>query len=382
MKERFPFYVLVSIALILAIWLIFTFTYNPNNQTKLISEKRDVTLHFAAYGNYKEEEYLKEVLTDFMQEYPGIAVTYEIAPVAIEIASQFESGHIPGYEQKLLGNFAANDPPDLFYVPKARAQLYIDHNALLNLNPLLPNPRQTNSPQYVIVKGDVSIGISSKTKYPNEAFNLLLFIQNDWSKQLADIKSKMIESGIKGLIATNVWDSIENFETNWNALTLTMNKEELVLWHEPIYNDQKIIIYSFFNKLSTDASDRYAQIGLIIDKNGSIISISLKLNSLYANDKNILSKYITLVDILLATIHPEARQEDIEIIKNGIGINSLIPSTDFFKMTGAYYFNGIEYTTEGTTRNPLPNDFNAYQLLLKQMNPDFRLGPRKPPLNP
>jgi ABC-type glycerol-3-phosphate transport system substrate-binding protein len=93
-------------------------------------------LRLMAFGNYKVKEFLQEAVGKFEEELePSFVVQLEVIPTSFDMDYYNITGYIPGYEQLLLAEFAAGDPPDLFFLPPAREEIYKKSGALLDISP-------------------------------------------------------------------------------------------------------------------------------------------------------------------------------------------------------------------------------------------------------
>lgn len=83
--------------------------YDPN---------KEYNISFFGWGDVKEQNIYRRVISDFMNEYPNIHVTYDATP----------SGE---YLTALTGKI--NDLPDVFYLPDTEFLQWVDSGRLLNL---------------------------------------------------------------------------------------------------------------------------------------------------------------------------------------------------------------------------------------------------------
>ena len=78
------------------------------------------------YANNQEREIFNELIRDFEESHPGV----NIELLSVE-QNQFQA--------KINAAFAANEPPDIFYVGPENVRFYVDKKRLLNLTPYVMN---------------------------------------------------------------------------------------------------------------------------------------------------------------------------------------------------------------------------------------------------
>ncbi|NLG80627.1 MAG: extracellular solute-binding protein [Firmicutes bacterium] len=144
----------------------------------------EVTLRLSMWGDPEEQQRVEEAAKAFEAANPGVEVEVEAAP-AMQIA-----GGITAYEQKLIVLIAAQDAPDIMYLPRERYGFYAEKGALLNLEPFIKESggeeklapglldgMRVHGGIYGLVKdGGTVYTISVQTKHPKEAWALLLHI--------------------------------------------------------------------------------------------------------------------------------------------------------------------------------------------------------------
>jgi|GEM_PF-1440650 len=140
------------------------------------------TLRLSIWGDIQEQRTVEDIVKAYEVSNPGVKVEVEAAP-ATQIA-----GGITAYEQKLIVLMAAQDAPDVMYLPRDRYEFYAEKGALVDLGPFieksggidkipadLVNGMRVGSGIYGLAKDRTTVcAISVQTKHPDEAWGLLL----------------------------------------------------------------------------------------------------------------------------------------------------------------------------------------------------------------
>ena len=134
MKKR---YVVISFVLCIAVVFIWYFTSYKKPMIVTSGDVVESRLRMMVYGSYKVKEFLKEAIRDFEEQNPTFSVSLEVVPSLFNQNYFNMTGFIPDYEHKLLLEFAAEDPPDLFFLPPSRAEIYRESGALLDISPYI-----------------------------------------------------------------------------------------------------------------------------------------------------------------------------------------------------------------------------------------------------
>ncbi|MGE5594057.1 MAG: ABC transporter substrate-binding protein [Betaproteobacteria bacterium] len=143
-----------------------------------------VTLRLSIWGDLQEQRMVEDIVKAYEASNPGVTVEIEAAP-AMQIA-----GGITAYEQKLIVLMAAQDAPDVMYLPRDRYEFYAEKGALVDLEPFieksggmdklppeLVNGMRVGSGIYGLAKDEATVcAISVQTKHSKEAWALLLSI--------------------------------------------------------------------------------------------------------------------------------------------------------------------------------------------------------------
>ena len=145
-----------------------------------------ITLRLSMWGDPQEQRRVEDAAKSFEAENPGVQVEVETAP-AMQIA-----GGITAYEQKLIVLIAAQDAPDVMYLPRDRYEFYAEKGALVNLDPfinenersgeaaldpgLLEGMRVSGGIYGLVKDADTVYAISVQTKHPKEVWDLLLHV--------------------------------------------------------------------------------------------------------------------------------------------------------------------------------------------------------------
>jgi len=339
MKDRSVFVFLI-VFLLTATGLIIK-SFLPSSRV-VTNDEGKIVLRLSGYGGYLEEEYVKEIKEKFEQMNPHIQVYLEISPISIE-DMQFKSGFIPGYEQRVLSDYAAKAAPDVFYVPPGRLGPYLKAGALVNIKPFLGDVLRNNNSDEVFIlnRGSVNLGMSSQTKYPKEASLLMNFIYEDYQERLETIRVNAIKKASDFLLPDSGLENNEAFQEAWNAFATAMHRSDLVLWTAP---DREPLYWGF--RAQDDPDDYiFVQLGYQNDKT-KILSSAVSLRAIYADNQKMVDAFKTCLELFIRTIDPSLTSHDVEKVFIDLGFDvdnfDLLP----FHMIGAVYHNGYEYYTE------------------------------------
>lgn len=143
-----------------------------------------LNLRISIWGDLQEQKRVEDAVKSFEAANPGINVEIEAVP-AVQIA-----GGITAYEQKLIVLIAAQDAPDVMYLPRDRYQFYAEKGAVLNLAPFIEESGGAKRFAPEVLEGmeisggiyglakdaDTVYTISVQTKYPKEAWALLRYL--------------------------------------------------------------------------------------------------------------------------------------------------------------------------------------------------------------
>lgn len=344
MKDRGTFVIFIVLILLAGVLLVKSFLPTSFLASKPSVSDDKIKLRLSGYGGYLEEEYMKEIKYEFEEMYPHVEVVLEISPTSYE-DMQFKTGFIPGYEQHILAGFAAKDAPDVFYVPQGRSSLYIDAEALLDLQPFLFEKygNAMAKETYTINRGSINLGVSSQTDHPYEAFLLIDFINNHYQKTLDSIREKAITKASAFLLPDSGLENKEAFEDTWNAFAVAMNRNDLILWKLP----EQVSNYWGFRMPNEPYDYMYIQLTSNSFSN-QIKSAIISLEAHYGDNQKVIQNFKTAIEIFIRAVDPTLTSEEVAQIIADLGFDmanfDLLP----FHMVGSVYYNGYEYSTEAT----------------------------------
>lgn len=344
MKDRGTFVIFIVLILLAGVLLVKSFLPTSFLASKPSVSDDKIKLRLSGYGGYLEEEYMKEIKYEFEEMYPHVEVVLEISPTSYE-DMQFKTGFIPGYEQHILADFAAKDAPDVFYVPQGRSSLYIDAEALLDLQPFLFEKygNAMAKETYTINRGSINLGVSSQTDHPYEAFLLIDFINNHYQKTLDSIREKAITKASAFLLPDSGLENKEAFEDAWNAFAVAMNRNDLILWKLP----EQVSNYWGFRMPNEPYDYMYIQLTSNSFSN-QIKSAIISLEAHYGDNQKVIQNFKTAIEIFIRAVDPTLTSEEVAQIIADLGFDmanfDLLP----FHMVGSVYYNGYEYSTEAT----------------------------------
>ena len=335
--------------------------------TKELIDEDILTLRVAAYGNYKVNEFFNEAIDEYLELNPKIRVVYQVAPIPIEARYFQDTGFVPGYEHRLLAEFSAGDPPDIFYIPKGRGLLWYENGALIELNEYLDMPKAIDSKKaiYGITVGVGFAGIASKTQNPAESFRLLKFLGDYWEEHQIKFEEAVRKETEKITLPGSGLDgTVEEFMLIWNQVALTMNRDDLFLIPRPL-----VEVGSFGTSFRTPDDYNYLFISVMSYDNGQTISnAGISFKNKVATQSKYLKNFTDCVEILLKTIDPVAREMGTAEILKGLGVDIDQFNLDFFYMTGFYHHNDIQYNTRGP--NP-DNEHSEYNISVSKPEEKF-----------
>jgi len=342
LKDRGTFVIFIVLILLAGVLIVKSFLPTSFLASKPSVSDDKINLRLSGYGGYLEEEYMKEIKYEFEEMYPEVEVVLEISPTSYE-DMQFKTGFISGYEQRILADFAAKDAPDVFYVPQGRSSLYIDAEALLDLQPFLVEKygNAMAKETYTINRGSINLGVSSQTDHPYEVFLLIDFINNHYQKTLDTIREKAITKASAFLLPDSGLENKEAFEDTWNAFAVAMNRNDLILWKLP----EQVSNYWGFRMPNEPYDYLYIQLTSNSFSN-QIKSAIISLEAHYGDNQKVIQNCKTAIEIFIRAVDPTLTSEEVAQIITDLGFDmanfDLLP----FHMIGSVYYNGFEYSTE------------------------------------
>ena len=339
-RKRYAVILCLMVIVLICIW------YLISNQADHLDVASDniskPQTRMMAYGNYKVREFLEEAIRAFEEQDPSFSISLEVVPSSFNQNYFAITGYIPDYEQKLLLEFAAGDPPDVFFIPKARGEIYRESGALLDISPYI----NSDIPQYGLQVGMDLLGIAQGTKNASESIALLKFLHNytfeyenefkaaflDESRKMPDYDGNILEA------------SLEDFLKMWNQVALSKNLDKLIVFPSLFMETEEGWSYNFYQRES--GPGLWVSVTLSPDT-GSIITAAVSMHCELYEDPEMIGLYKQCIINLIEVVDPEARIQGPDKILKGLGADDSFSSLDFLNMIGSMRYNGVTYFTFG-----------------------------------
>lgn len=300
-----------------------------------------VSIRLAAYGSYKMSLFLQDAVAMFNDQYPKIQVKIEVAPIPLEAQSLANTGFIPGYEHRLLAEFAANDSPDVFFIPPSRAGLYRVNGALIELSTCMNKPDDI----YGVMVGNGFAGISSQTKHLHEASLLLGFLEKYTDDYSMQSRQKTLDKAAYDFADIGGLDgTLEDFIATWNFVVMSKHCEDLIFFPH-LFVEYDSGYHTSFKK---DDDSHYLFVNVSSSDSGTTIDfVRLAFIPAFIEDPYLANLFREAVDTLIRVVDLEARENGSDSVLQGLGANLTDFDFHFFNQMGYYYHNGIQYRTLG-----------------------------------
>lgn len=300
-----------------------------------------IVLRLAAYGSYRMSTFLEDSVLAFNELYPDIYVEIDVALVPLAAQSMVNTGFILGYEHRLLVEFAANDSPDVFFVPPSRGGLYRENGELIELSTLMNKLDDI----YTVKVGNGNAGISSQTKHVYEASLLLEFLEKYSIDYSARSKQETLDRAAYDLVDISGLDgTVDDYIVTWNFIIMAKNCEDLIFFpdlfteydtgYSTSFRTTKGEHFLFANINSSDG-------GATID----VVRLAFKLS--FVEDPYLANLLKEAVDTLIKVVDLDARINGSETVLKGLGANLDDFNFHFFNQMGYYVHNEIQYYTLG-----------------------------------
>ncbi|MFY9451948.1 MAG: hypothetical protein WAQ09_09445 [Bacillota bacterium] len=346
MKKRLGAVLLVLWIAVSIVLLVFAYTRErPEDAASSVPEKPKVRL--MAYGNYKVNEFLNDALAKFYEQDPPFVVELEVIPTGFDMDYFSMTGYIPGYEQRLLAEFAAGDPPDLFYLPPARGEVYRTSGALLELSEYTGSELE----HYGLMVGPSLLAIAHNTQMADEAIQLLIFL-HDYTYQFEEeFRAAFLEESLKmpGDVDDLLSSSVDDFLKMWNQLALSKNLEQLVVFPALFREMEEGFGYTFYvYEIAPNTFTPGLSMGFTPSTDNTKMAYAgVSMHVDLENNPEVVALFKECIKNLLQVADYQARINGPKEILEFLGSDEEISSFDFFSMAGAARRNSVEYTTWG-----------------------------------
>ncbi len=353
MKKRYAIILFIVSITLICFWY---FASDQDSQYVASDAVSKPKVRMMAYGSYKVKEFLEEAIKDFEEQDQPFYVSLEVVPSSFNQNYFNMTGFIPDYEQKLLLEFAAGDPPDLFFLPPSRGEIYRESGALVDISPYIGSDK----PQYGLQVGQQLACIAQETDKVSESMTLLKFLYNYTFEYKDKFEATFIEESLRmpGDYENVLEAPLEDFMKMWNQLVLNKKLDKLIVFPRLFTENDMGWAHNFYQHESGPAL--WVSVMPSPDKK-TIANASVGMNYRFEEDPEMVSLFKQCIINLIEVVEPEARIQGSSTILKGLGADENFSSLDFLNMIGSYKYNGIAYSTYG------PDGFggDSYGLLAK-----------------
>lgn len=339
-KKRYAVILCLMVIVLICIWYLVSDRADLQYVASADISKPQVRM--MAYGNYKVREFLEKAITNFEERDPSFSVSLEVVPSSFNQNYFAITGYIPDYEHKLLLEFAAGDPPDLFFLPPARGEKYRESGALLDISPYI----NSDIPQYGLQVGPRLLCIAQGTEKVSESVALLKFLHNYTFEFENEFKAAFLEESRKMPdYDGNILEApLEDFLKMWNQLALSKNLDKLIVFPSLFEENNKGWGYNFYQRKSGPGLS--VSVTLSPDT-GSINTAAVSMYYEFYEDPEMVGLFKQCILNLIEVVEPEARVQGSDKILKGLGADDSFSSLDFLNMIGSIRYNGVTYFTFG-----------------------------------
>lgn len=332
---------------VLILVIIFSLFISGCFGKKKETSSTDTNIRVYAFGNRSEEIYLENTLNDYMDNHPEIQTNLRVAP--LPPPTQLTGDFVSGYENLLLGEFAAQDPPDVFYLNKGRVPAYIENKALLNLRPYLPKEYikslqlDPDEPIYALPYfQEIQLVAAFSCENPQETVDLLF----DLSNHRIALETKLAtEAANKAALAledgAGILDDPESLYDIWNNLALSYQNKEISIDDDAKQDDVYLI--------SHEQAQRYPYMMLKLaesPEHGENF-VSLTLNQQHIDNPTLRRNMATALKVLVRSIHSDINERQAEDILTQLGVGSNGADLEKLKDNKLVKFGNYEFTSTG-----------------------------------
>lgn len=353
MKKRYVIILLVLCIVVICIWYFASDQDSQHVASDVVSKTQ---VRMMTFGSYKVREFLEEAIRDFEAQDPKFSVSLEVVPSSFDLNFFSMTGYVPDFEQKLLLEFAAGDPPDLFFLPPARGEIYRESGALLDISHYMGFDHQ----QYGLMVGPQLLCIAQGTEKVTESVALLKFLHSYTFEYKDEFEAAFLEESRKmpGDFENVLESSLQDFMKMWNQLVLNKNLDKLIVFPHLFIEDDRGWAYNFAQHESGPAL--WVSVTLSADKR-TISNASVSMDHRFDEDPEMISLFKQCIINLIEVVEPEARIPGSSMILNGLGADEDFSSLDFLNMIGSFKYNGKSYMTFG----PYGYGVDRYSLIVR-----------------
>lgn len=311
---------ILIVIFVLALILSFTFLIGGCFGKKEANQAIDIKLRVYAFGPRSEELYLENVLEDFTEKQKDLQADLRVAP--LPPPEQQTGDFVSGYEYLLLADFAASDPPDVFFLTKGRIPAYIENKALLELSPYLSKNDMklfhlpNNEPIYALPYfQEIQLAAAFSTKNPEKASELLLCI----AKKRLEKETKEAEEALKKLQhateeGAGILDRPDMVYDIWNNLALSYQNKEILLDEDSKQGDEYLISHEQAYRYP------YMMLQFSTNKDNKKPQVTLVINEQYIENPILRRNISHALIVLIRSIHKDIDGDKAQAILTEIGL--------------------------------------------------------------
>lgn len=322
MKKTRSTYVSLII-LIFALVFVATGCFSKKNSD---TEGLVLNLRLFAFGPRSEELYLEELINSFNDSKKDDQTKVSFRVVPLPPPDQQTGEFVSGYENLLLADFAATDPPDVFYLNKGRVPNYIENKALLDLSPYLSeeykseNQLPLNEPIYALpYYQNIQLVASFSTKNPEKTVELLSYIsKNRTTKEVLAAQLASEKATKAALEGAGILDRVrdEVLYELWNNLALSYQNKEILIDEDSKHDDEFLISHE------QAYGYPYMMLRRGINKDYNSQEITLIINEQYIENPTLYRNMSEALYVLVRSIHIDITDEKANEILSELGIIS------------------------------------------------------------
>ena len=308
--------------IVLFVVLIFSFSFLISGcfGKKEINQAADIKLRVYAFGSRSEELYLENVLKNFSEKYKELQAELRVAP--LPPPEQQTGDFVSGYEYLLLADFAASDPPDVFFLNKGRIPAYIENKALLDLSPYLTSSDKklfqlsNNKPIYALPYfQEIQVVAAFSTKNPEKSSELLLYL----AKSRLQKEAEEAEEALKRLQkateeGAGILDRPEMLYDIWNNLAFSYQNKEILLDEDSKHGDEYLICHEQAYRYP------YMMLQFSTTKDNKKPQVTLVINQQYIENPTLRRNISHALKVLIRSIHKDIDEEKAQAILTQIGL--------------------------------------------------------------
>lgn len=354
MKKSTKYIGIVFIVLI----IIFAFS-SVRGKKKETTADNSINLRVYAFGSISEERYLEEILENFSNKHTNINAELRTTPTP---PPKYQTGDfVSGYENLLLADFAAQDPPDIFYLNKGRVAVYVENGALLDLSPYLTKEYleyanlSADKPIYSLPYYlDVELVGAFSTKHPQETVELMMELSQDRIiKETKAAKEAALKAAEAAKDGAGILDRPDNLFELWNNLALSYQNKEILIDEDAKQGDDYLISHE------QAYGYPYMMLRFAESKEYQTPSVVLVLNQQYIENPTLRRNMSQALKVLVRSIHKDIDNNKAEELLSSLGVGKDATDLHNLKDGKAVTFGDYEFKAFG--------DFVSYTLTVTKL---------------